>query len=104
MTIGSGTATVELADIGKCDLVVLLGANPASNHPRLMTQLANLTARGGKVIVVNPIKELGLQKFRIPSQVKSMLFGSKVASQNISSLLGNSVVILATSLVCSKDL
>ncbi len=91
MTIGSGTATVELADIGKCDLVVLLGANPASNHPRLMTQLANLTARGGKVIVVNPIKELGLQKFRIPSQVKSMLFGSKVASQYLQPLAGGDI-------------
>ena len=38
-SLGSGTSTVELEDIGKSDLVVLIGANPSSNHPRLMTSL-----------------------------------------------------------------
>jgi anaerobic selenocysteine-containing dehydrogenase len=40
MAFGTGTATIQLDDISRCDLVVLLGANPASNHPRMMTMLA----------------------------------------------------------------
>lgn len=80
MAFGTGTATVDLTDISKADLVFIIGANPASNHPRLMTQLANLKARGGEVIVINPLVEPGLEVFHVPSQVKSMLFGSKIAS------------------------
>ena len=80
MVLGVGTATVELDDLARCDLVVLLGANPASNHPRLMTQLSDLRARGGKVIVVNPIRERGLEKFHVPSRPLSLLFGSDIAS------------------------
>ncbi|HNB25180.1 MAG TPA: molybdopterin-dependent oxidoreductase, partial [Candidatus Melainabacteria bacterium] len=94
MAFGTGTATVELEDLARCDLVVLLGANPASNHPRLMTQLANLRARGGQVIVVNPVRESPLETFHIPSQVKSLLFGTKIASTYIQPLPGGDVAFL----------
>ena len=76
---GSGTASVSLEDIEETQLVMIVGANPASNHPRLMTQLVNLRARGGKVIVINPLKELGLMRFRVPSQPKSFIFGSQIS-------------------------
>jgi molybdopterin-dependent oxidoreductase alpha subunit len=91
---GTGTATINLEDISKCDLVFLIGANPASNHPRLMTQLANLRARGGKVIVVNPVHEVGLKVFRIPSQVKSMLFGSEIASLYVYPQAGGDIAFI----------
>lgn len=80
MVFGSGTATVDLDDLSDADLVFVIGANPASNHPRLMTQLAALRARGGAVVVVNPVRESGLDTFHIPSQIKSYFFGSKIAS------------------------
>lgn len=76
---GSGTATIVLEDLDHCDLVFLIGANPASNHPRLMRTLVDLRRRGGKVIVVNPIKEAGLVQFRVPSDLRSLLFGSQIA-------------------------
>ncbi len=76
---GSGTSSVTLDDLGKADLALIAGANPASNHPRLITQLIALKRRGGKVIVVNPLKEIGLIRFRQPSDVRSMLFGSNIA-------------------------
>ena len=94
MTFGTGTATIELDDIAKSDLVVLLGANPASNHPRLMTQLADLRKRGGQVIVVNPIRERGLEKFHVPSQMQSLFFGSDIASLYIQPLAGGDVALL----------
>lgn len=90
---GSGTGSVTLEDIENTDLVLLAGANPASNHPRLITQLANLRRRGGKVIIVNPLKELGLVKFRIPSQVRSMLFGSTVSDLYLQPHIGSDAAL-----------
>ncbi len=94
MTLGVGTATVELEDLARCDLVVLLGANPASNHPRLMTQLSDLRQRGGRVIVVNPIRERGLEKFHVPSRPMSLLFGTDIASQYVQPLAGGDIGFL----------
>ena len=74
-TVGSGTATVQLEDIDKADLFFLIGANPASNHPRLMHKLIQLKRRGGKVIVINPLQEAGLIKFAAPKMMTSMLRG-----------------------------
>src|SRR5262249_52977278 len=78
--LGTGTATVTLADIERADLFVLIGGNPASNHPRLMRTLMNIRRNKGKVIVVNPVKEIGLVSFRVPSDWRSLLFGSQIAS------------------------
>ncbi len=91
---GSGTATVVLEDIGKSDLVFLIGCNPASNHPRLMRSLMELRRRGGKVIVINPIREIGLERFKIPSDVRSLLFGSSIASEYLQCHLGGDIALL----------
>jgi len=82
-SLGTGTATVELEALDHCDLFFLIGANPSSNHPRLLTKLKNIRKRGGKVIVINPVVEKGLVEFRVPSDPRSMLFGSKIASDYI---------------------
>jgi molybdopterin-dependent oxidoreductase alpha subunit len=94
MAFGTGTSTVEFEDLAKADLVFLIGANPASNHPRLMTQLANLRGRGGQVIVVNPLRESGLEKFHVPSQVKSLFFGTEIASMYVQPYAGGDVAFL----------
>lgn len=93
-SIGTGTATVGLEDLDDADLVFLIGGNPASNHPRLMTTLVNLRKRGGKVVVVNPVKETGLVNFRVPSQPLSLLFGSEVASQYAQIKIGGDIAFL----------
>ncbi len=82
-SLGSGTATIELEDLDHCDLFFLIGANPSSNHPRLLTKLKNIRNRGGKVVVINPVVEKGLVEFRVPSDLNSMMFGSKIASDYI---------------------
>jgi len=82
-SLGTGTATMELEGLGHCDLFFLIGANPSSNHPRLLTKLKNIRKRGGKVIVINPVVEKGLVEFRVPSDPISMLFGSKIASDYV---------------------
>src|SRR5262245_9481245 len=47
---GSGTATISLEDVDRCDLLFLIGGNPASNHPRLMRSMIDLRRRGGRVV------------------------------------------------------
>ena len=93
-SLGSGTSTVTLEDVTKSDLVVLIGANPASNHPRLMTLMADLRRRGGHVVVINPFKELGLQRFKVPSQLSSLLFGSEIASLYLQPHCGGDLAFL----------
>lgn len=94
MAIGTGAGTVKLDDLDEADLYILIGANPSSNHPRLMKTFAHLRRRGGKIIVVNPIKELGLTKFRVPSDVRSMLFGSDIASTFVQPHIGGDLAML----------
>lgn len=95
---GSGTATLVLEDLealGENDVVMIIGANPASNHPRLMTTLMRFKRRGGKVVVINPLKELGLVKFRVPSDVRSLLFGSKIADEYVQPHIGGDIAFLS---------
>ncbi len=82
-SLGTGTATLQLDDLDHTDLIFLMGANPSSNHPRFMRILMDIRRRGGKVIVINPARERGLEKFYVPSDIRSLLLGSKIASTYI---------------------
>lgn len=93
-SVGTGTATLELEDVEHADCVFVIGGNPASNHPRLITALRQVRARGGEVIVINPIVELGLVNFRIPSHPISLLFGSKIASLYVQPHIGGDLALL----------
>ena len=88
-TIGTGTSTVELADLAKCDLIFVIGANPASNHPRFVHQLIACRERGGQVVVVNPAREPGLVRFAAPKSAKSLLSGgTPIASHYLQPRIG----------------
>ncbi len=94
-TIGSGTATIQLEDLKKADLIFVIGANPSSNHPRFLTELMHCRRRGGKVVVVNPAKEPGLIRFAIPSDVRSMLSGgSPIASDYVQPHIGGDIAFI----------
>ncbi|MCH2162310.1 MAG: FdhF/YdeP family oxidoreductase [Phycisphaerales bacterium] len=91
---GSGTATVTLADVDECDTIFLIGGNPASNHPRFMRTLMDLKRRGGTVVVVNPMRELGLERFKVPSDPRSLLFGTTIADQYLQPRIGSDIAVL----------
>lgn len=91
---GSGTATVTLEDLEHCDLLFLIGCNPASNHPRFMRTIVDMRRRGGKVIVINPMREVGLVNFRVPSDVRSLLFGSKTSDLYVQPHIGGDIALL----------
>ncbi|MCA9048454.1 MAG: FdhF/YdeP family oxidoreductase, partial [Planctomycetaceae bacterium] len=92
--IGTGAGTVRLEDLKQTDLYILIGANPSSNHPRLMRTLMEIRRRGGDVIVINPVKEPGLVNFRIPSDVRSLLFGSAIAGLYVQPHIGGDMALV----------
>ncbi len=93
-SLGTGTATVQLEDLDSTDLMFLIGANPASNHPRFMRTLMEIRRRGGRVIVINPVREPGLLNFGVPSDIRSLLFGSEIASDYIQPHIGGDIGLL----------
>ena len=93
-SIGTGTATVELADLDRCDLIFVIGANPASNHPRFIHKLKACRERGGQVIVINPAREPGLVRFAVPKSPGSMLAGgSEIASAYLQPQVGADIAL-----------
>ena len=93
-TIGTGTATVELSDLPLSDCIFVIGANPASNHPRFIYQLKACRERGGQVIVINPAKEPGLIKFAVPKSARSLIAGgSDIASTYIQPKIGSDLAL-----------
>ncbi|MFK7830674.1 MAG: FdhF/YdeP family oxidoreductase [Congregibacter sp.] len=93
-TIGTGTSTVELDDLAGCDLVFVMGANPASNHPRFLHKLMACRERGGEVVVLNPAKEPGMVRFAAPKSARSMLTGgTEIASQYLQPSIGGDIAL-----------
>ena len=92
--VGSGTATVVLDDVEHADLVFVIGGNPPSNHPRLMTTLMQVKNKKGKVVVINPAVEVGLVNFKVPSNPFSLLFGTRIADLYVQPHIGGDLALL----------
>jgi len=92
--LGSGTSNVNLEGLHQADCVVLVGSNAPANHPRLMNELIRLRERGGTVIVINPVQEVGLQRFGSPAfPIRSMLRGSEIASIFLQPIPGSDTAV-----------
>lgn len=79
-TLGIGKGSVTLKDLYKAEVVMVVGQNPATNHPRMLTALEKCKKNGGKIIAVNPLPEAGLIKFVNPqSPIKLLTGGTKIA-------------------------
>lgn len=94
-TFGTGTSTVSLESLKESDCVVLVGSNAPANHPRLMNELIQLRdKRDGKVIVINPIREVGLVKYGSPAfPVKSLVSGSEIANLFLQPIPGSDLAL-----------
>lgn len=63
-TIGVGKGSVHLDAFARADLIVIVGQNPGSNHPRMLTTLEAAKRSGAKIIAINPLPEAGLLRYR----------------------------------------
>ncbi|MCC8426275.1 FdhF/YdeP family oxidoreductase [Mucilaginibacter sp. UR6-11] len=71
--IGIGKGTVTLNDFYETDVIIIMGQNPGTNHPRMLTALEKAKDKGSKIIAVNPLMEAGLMGFKNPQKVRGVL-------------------------------
>ena len=74
-SIGIGKGTVTLDDFTKADLIIVVGQNPGTNHPRMLTALRDAKRAGASIISINPLLETGMKRFKHP-QAPLELLGS----------------------------
>ncbi len=78
--IGIGKGTVTLNDFYDTDVIIVMGQNPGTNHPRMLTALQKAKENGAKIIAINPLHEAGLMAFKNPQTVKGFLgIGAQLA-------------------------
>ena len=75
--IGIGKGTVSLEDFNHSDVILVIGQNPGTNHPRMLTALRDAKRNGAKIIHVNPLPETGLVRFKHPQDYMKLSFGSE---------------------------
>jgi molybdopterin-dependent oxidoreductase alpha subunit len=81
-TLGIGKGSVTLDDFPEAEVIIVIGQNPGTNHPRMLTALQNCKNNGGKIITINPLEEAGLIRFKNPQQINGVI-GSGTALTDI---------------------
>jgi molybdopterin-dependent oxidoreductase alpha subunit len=93
--IGAGKGTVGLEDFALADAIFVMGQNPGTNHPRMLTTLAAARRRGCCIVAVNPLRERGLLRFAHPQEPRAWLGGSQeIANLYLQVRLGGDVALL----------
>jgi molybdopterin-dependent oxidoreductase alpha subunit len=92
-TVGVAASTCSLEDVLESDLIVIWGSNPANNQPVFMKYLFLARQRGTRVVVVNPYLEPGLERYWVPSNAESALFGTKMCDLHVPVRPGGDVAL-----------
>ena len=93
--VGIGKGTVKLEDFEKAGLILILGQNPGTNHPRMLTALQAAKRAGAKIAAINPLREAGLLAFRNPQEVRGWLgFGTPLADLYLQVRIGGDQALL----------
>jgi molybdopterin-dependent oxidoreductase alpha subunit len=95
-TMGIGKGAVQLDDFTKADAIFIIGQNPGTNHPRMMTVLQEARRRGAEIVVINPLRERALVSFVHPQEVAPTLFnkGTEIATVYLQAKPGSDVAVL----------
>jgi molybdopterin-dependent oxidoreductase alpha subunit len=72
-TIGIGKGTVKLEDVETAEVIYIIGQNPGTNHPRMLSSLQKAKRNGCKIVSINPLPEAGLMRFKDPQEVSGLL-------------------------------
>jgi molybdopterin-dependent oxidoreductase alpha subunit len=95
-SIGIGKGTVSLEDFDHCELIIAMGHNPGTNHPRMMGTLHEVSHRGVPIIVFNPLRERALERFADPQDPLEMatLGSTPIASTYLQPKVGGDAAAL----------
>ncbi|MFE3445443.1 FdhF/YdeP family oxidoreductase [Nocardia sp. NPDC059180] len=92
-SIGIGKGSVTIDDFAAADLIIVAGQNPGTNHPRMLSVLADAKAAGARIIAVNPLPETGLIGFRDPQTVRGLTTGVPIADDFLQIRLGGDMAL-----------
>ena len=93
--IGIGKGTVTLDDFYDTDVIIIMGQNPGTNHPRMLTALEKAKKNGAKIIAINPLKEAGLMAFKNPQRVSGFLgMGTQLADLYLQVTINGDMALL----------
>ncbi len=92
-TIGVAASTCSLTDVIESDLIVIWGSNPANNQPVFMKYLFLARKRGARVVVINPYLEPGLERYWVPSNTESAMFGTTFCDLHVPVRPGGDVAL-----------
>ncbi len=95
-SVGIGKGTVQLEDFEEADLIIVIGQNPGTNHPRMLSVLQQAARRGCQIVTFNPILERGLEKFIHPQETLQMLTGtsSSISTHYFQPIIGGDLAML----------
>ncbi|MDH5602717.1 MAG: FdhF/YdeP family oxidoreductase, partial [Cyclobacteriaceae bacterium] len=94
-TVGIGKGSVTLEDFDQAEIIMVLGQNPGTNHPRMLSSLEKAKKNGARIIVVNPLKEVGLINFTNPQTVKGIMgIGTPLADLYLQIRINEDVALL----------
>ncbi len=82
-TIGIGKGSVTLHDVETADLLLVVGQNPGTNHPRMLSALEKAKQRGAKILAINPLREAGLVRFKNPQTPRGLVAGTGLADLHL---------------------
>ncbi len=83
-SIGIGKGTVKLEDFDKADLIIVVGQNPGTNHPRMLTALRDAKSMGASIVSINPLIEAGMVRFKHPQNPLEVLgYGNQISDEHV---------------------
>ncbi|MCD6638826.1 MAG: FdhF/YdeP family oxidoreductase [Nocardioides sp.] len=93
-TIGIGKGSVTLEDVHRARLVVVMGQNPGTNHPRMLSALEQAKDNGARIIAINPLEEAGLVRFKNPQRARGIVgSGTALADLHLPVRLGGDLAL-----------
>lgn len=93
-TLGIGKGSVKLEDLHKAEIVMVIGQNPGTNHPRMLSALEACKKNGGKIISINPLAEAGLIRFKDPQSVSGLINGTPLTDIHLQVKINQDVALL----------
>jgi len=99
-TVGIGKGSVTLDDIHEADTIIVMGQNPGTNHPRMLTALQKAKKNGARIIAINPLPEAGLMGFVNPKSPAQLLTGGTQIADLFLQVQINGDVALLKALMC----
>ena len=94
-SIGIGKGTVHLDDFTRSEVILVIGQNPGTNHPRMLTALRDAKKHGAKIVHINPLPEAGLERFKHPQDyMKLNLSSTQLSDYHLNVRIGGDAALL----------